>query len=102
MVVDMLLCMFSREKRLGAQIGVVFQNLCRINTYDFYFEILDVIHACDVYEDIAIAFGYNNIEERIPKTSTIAHQVLSNSLLFFFIDEFKLKCLEYPKRDIIG
>ena len=22
----------------------------------------DVIHACDVYEDIAIAFGYNNIQ----------------------------------------
>ena len=97
-----MLCLFSREKRLGAQIGVVFQNLCRINKHDFYFDILDVIHACDVYEDIAIAFGYNNIEERIPKTSTIAHQVLSNSLLFFFIDEFKLKCLEYPKRDIIG
>jgi len=40
----------------------------------------DVIHACDIYEDIAIAFGYNNIEERIPKTSTIAHQLPINKL----------------------
>ena len=39
------------------------------------FFFLDVIHACDIYEDIAIAYGYNNIEEKIPKTSTIAHQV---------------------------
>ena len=22
----------------------------------------DVIHACDIYEDVAIAYGYNNIE----------------------------------------
>lgn len=40
----------------------------------------DVIHACDVYEDIAIAYGYNNIEERIPRTSTIAHQLPINKL----------------------
>lgn len=40
----------------------------------------DVIHACDIYEDIAIAYGYNNIEERIPKTSTIAHQLPINKL----------------------
>eukprot|EP00111_Clytia_hemisphaerica_P002446 TCONS_00007009-protein len=40
----------------------------------------DVIHACDIYEDIAIAYGYNNIEERIPRTSTIAHQLPINKL----------------------
>lgn len=28
----------------------------------------DVLHPCDVMEDVAIAFGYNNISERIPQT----------------------------------
>merc|ERR1712142_152620 len=40
----------------------------------------DVIHACDVYEDIAIAFGYNNIHKRLPRTSTIAKQLPVNKL----------------------
>jgi len=40
----------------------------------------DVIHACDVYEDIAIAYGYNNIHKRLPRTSTIAKQLPVNKL----------------------
>jgi len=40
----------------------------------------DVIHACDVYEDIAIAYGYNNIKKRMPRTSTIAKQLPINKL----------------------
>lgn len=28
----------------------------------------DVLHACDVMEDVAIAYGYNNIQEKIPDT----------------------------------
>lgn len=35
----------------------------------------DVIHACDIYEDVAIAYGYNNIEKTLPKALTIAEQV---------------------------
>ena len=35
----------------------------------------DVIHACDIYEDVAIAWGYNNIERTMPKTSTIGQEV---------------------------
>ncbi|OXB83072.1 UNVERIFIED_CONTAM: hypothetical protein H355_016636 [Colinus virginianus] len=34
----------------------------------------DVIHACDIVEDAAIAYGYNNIQMVIPKTYTIANQ----------------------------
>ena len=34
-----------------------------------------VIHGCDIMEDVAIAYGYNNIEETIPKSMTIANQV---------------------------
>lgn len=35
----------------------------------------DVIHACDIYEDVAVAYGYNNIKKTIPKTATIGAQV---------------------------
>ncbi|CAL6439220.1 unnamed protein product [Bathycoccus prasinos] len=31
----------------------------------------DVLHACDIAEDVAIAYGYNNIKQTIPKASTI-------------------------------
>lgn len=40
----------------------------------------DVIHACDIYEDVAIAHGYNNIERTLPKTSTIGQQLPINKL----------------------
>nr|SVE87290.1 EOG090X03QT [Daphnia similis]SVE87916.1 EOG090X03QT [Daphnia similis] len=40
----------------------------------------DIIHACDVYEDVAIAFGYNNIEKTLPSTNTIASQFPLNKL----------------------
>lgn len=40
----------------------------------------DVIHACDIYEDVAIAYGYNNIDYMIPRTSTIAQQYPINKL----------------------
>lgn len=40
----------------------------------------DIIHSCDVYEDVAIAYGYNNITKRIPQTSTIAKQFPINKL----------------------
>lgn len=35
----------------------------------------DVIHPVDIFEDAAIAFGYNNINKTIPKTSTVGQQV---------------------------
>ena len=31
----------------------------------------DVIHACDVAEDVAIAFGYDRVEEHLPTTFTL-------------------------------
>lgn len=31
----------------------------------------DVLHACDIIEDIGIAFGYNNIPRELPPTNTI-------------------------------
>lgn len=40
----------------------------------------DVIHPCDIYEDIAIAYGYNNIPEVIPPTNCVANQFILNKL----------------------
>lgn len=40
----------------------------------------DIIHACDLYEDVAIAYGYNNISKTLPKTSTIGSQLPVNFL----------------------
>nr|XP_006815108.1 PREDICTED: phenylalanine--tRNA ligase beta subunit-like [Saccoglossus kowalevskii] len=40
----------------------------------------DVIHACDIYEDAAIAYGYNNITETLPKCATIGEQFPINKL----------------------
>uniref|UniRef100_A0A8C5SU70 Phenylalanine--tRNA ligase beta subunit n=1 Tax=Laticauda laticaudata TaxID=8630 RepID=A0A8C5SU70_LATLA len=40
----------------------------------------DIIHACDIIEDAAIAYGYNNIQMTIPKTYTIANQFPLNKL----------------------
>lgn len=35
----------------------------------------DVIHACDIVEDAAMAYGFNNIARTTPHTYTIANQV---------------------------
>ncbi|BES92328.1 Phenylalanyl-tRNA synthetase beta [Nesidiocoris tenuis] len=40
----------------------------------------DILHPVDIYEDAAIAFGYNNIPKTIPKTSTVAKQQPANKL----------------------
>lgn len=38
----------------------------------------DVIHACDIVEDAAMAYGFNNIPRTIPRTYTIANQVAAD------------------------
>uniref|UniRef100_A0AAY4DI24 Phenylalanine--tRNA ligase beta subunit n=1 Tax=Denticeps clupeoides TaxID=299321 RepID=A0AAY4DI24_9TELE len=40
----------------------------------------DVIHACDIMEDAAMAYGFNNIARTKPKTYTIANQLPLNKL----------------------
>lgn len=35
----------------------------------------DIMHACDIAEDIGIAFGYNNIPRAFPPTNTIGKQI---------------------------
>lgn len=40
----------------------------------------DILHACDIYEDIAIAYGYNNIQHTVPPTVTIGKELPLNQL----------------------
>ncbi|XP_043472028.1 phenylalanine--tRNA ligase beta subunit [Leptopilina heterotoma] len=40
----------------------------------------DVIHPCDIYEDVAIAYGYNKIRKTLPQTMTIAAELPLNKL----------------------
>ncbi len=35
----------------------------------------DIIHACDLIEDVAISYGYNNITKTIPKTNCFSSEV---------------------------
>ncbi|BDA44356.1 Phenylalanine-tRNA ligase beta subunit [Coccomyxa sp. Obi] len=41
----------------------------------------DVLHACDVMEDVAIAYGYNNIEWTVPSTTAIGAELPLSALL---------------------
>jgi phenylalanyl-tRNA synthetase beta chain len=34
----------------------------------------DILHACDIMEDVAIAYGYNNLALTVPRTPTVARQ----------------------------
>ncbi|XP_075892961.1 phenylalanine--tRNA ligase beta subunit [Nelusetta ayraudi] len=40
----------------------------------------DILHACDIVEDAAIAYGFNNIPRTTPRTYTIANQFPLNKL----------------------
>jgi phenylalanyl-tRNA synthetase beta chain len=52
----------------------------------------DVIHACDIYEDVAVAYGYNNIKKTVPKTATIGAQASAIQGLLLF-PSFSLKMI---------
>lgn len=40
----------------------------------------DILHECDVAEDIGLAYGYNNIPVRMPEANTIAQPFPLNKL----------------------
>lgn len=40
----------------------------------------DILHACDVMEDVAIAYGYNNLPRRVPATVTVGRELPLNQL----------------------
>ncbi len=38
----------------------------------------DVLHACDICEDVGVAFGYNNIPRVVPTTNTVGKLLTIN------------------------
>lgn len=40
----------------------------------------DILHACDIIEDVGIAFGYNNITKTHPNALTIGQQLPLNKV----------------------
>ncbi|RWS27219.1 phenylalanine--tRNA ligase beta subunit-like protein, partial [Leptotrombidium deliense] len=40
----------------------------------------DILHECDIMEDVGIAFGYNNIEWTFPNAQTVGQQLSLNKL----------------------
>lgn len=59
----------------------------------------DVLHPCDISEDIAIAYGYNNIPMKLPPTPSTAMQQQVNHLTDLLRDEIAhagfLECLTF-------
>jgi len=39
----------------------------------------DILHSCDVIEDLGIAYGYNNIETKFPATNCFSDEVNKNN-----------------------
>jgi phenylalanyl-tRNA synthetase beta chain len=35
----------------------------------------DILHACDIIEDVAIGYGFNNIQKTIPQTNCFSNEV---------------------------
>ncbi|EGR27777.1 phenylalanyl-tRNA synthetase beta chain, putative [Ichthyophthirius multifiliis] len=40
----------------------------------------DILQECDIVEDVCIAFGYNNIDCKLPKTPTVGKQLFLNKM----------------------
>ena len=40
----------------------------------------DILHECDIMEDAAIAYGFNNLPHKFPRTSTVAQPLAIGKL----------------------
>ncbi|KRY70284.1 Phenylalanine--tRNA ligase beta subunit [Trichinella pseudospiralis] len=40
----------------------------------------DILHECDIIEDVAIAYGYNNIKKELPPAAAISDQLYLNKI----------------------
>ena len=54
----------------------------------------DIMHAMDIVEDVAIAFGYENFEAVIPNISTIGEENPLEVFTIYFNIAFLLKILK--------
>lgn len=53
----------------------------------------DIIHACDIMEDAAMAFGFNNIPRTTPGTYTVANQVPGLASLYIVCNLTTYHCI---------
>lgn len=60
----------------------------------------DILHSCDIIEDVAIAYGFNNVQKSLPTTNTVAHQVRGLSALLLLIP--RLPPQSAPHQQAIG
>jgi phenylalanyl-tRNA synthetase beta chain len=71
----------DQVKECAAKMGLVVKEVKNNNTV-VVVEVPptrpDIIHACDIAEDIGIAYGYNNIPKIFPPTNTIGRQIPQN------------------------
>uniref|UniRef100_A0A8C9MHG0 phenylalanine--tRNA ligase n=1 Tax=Serinus canaria TaxID=9135 RepID=A0A8C9MHG0_SERCA len=90
-VLDIIVTMFSEycENETPSSLAKLLTRMClksHVTGNGNHLEVeipptrADIIHACDIVEDAAIAYGYNNIQMVIPKTYTIANQLPLNKL----------------------
>ena len=40
----------------------------------------DILHECDIMEDVAVAYGFNNLPRSMPTTNTVAKAFIVNKL----------------------
>ena len=50
----------------------------------------DILHPCDIAEDLAISYGYNNITKELTKTKTHGVQQPYNKLTDLFRNEMSM------------
>ncbi|KAL8276470.1 hypothetical protein RQP46_011120 [Phenoliferia psychrophenolica] len=81
-----------RKMGLDASIPIPGQTFVALNTTDLaiapedLIHVLvpptrpDILHECDIMEDAAVAYGFNNLKRTFPKTSTVAKPYPPNKL----------------------
>lgn len=63
----------------------------------------DVFHPVDIYEDVAIAYGYNNIIKTLPNTCTIGFQVqiLTGIYNDYMRSIFKVRTVKFEVKELL-
>uniref|UniRef100_A0A8C7MGW5 Phenylalanine--tRNA ligase beta subunit n=1 Tax=Oncorhynchus kisutch TaxID=8019 RepID=A0A8C7MGW5_ONCKI len=88
-VLDMMVTMFFQATASTEHIAQLLTKMClrsEVMSDGEQIEVeipptrSDVIHACDIMEDAAMAYGFNNIPRTTPRTYTIANQLPLNKL----------------------
>lgn len=82
--------------KMGITSKAVDNNLLEV-TVPYY--RTDILQQCDIAEDIAIAYGYNNIELKLPSGSTVGGQYHLNKMSDMIREETALcgfvECLNF-------